>query len=191
VQTKRFHKANVRRAERAASSLGHGSINLVPLVDILTSIVFFSLLTYEGAALAALTAFELTLPPVVIKAQDLTQKSESQLLNLLLAVRVSPDKMIIEHTGAGSQGFRREIVGLAPPSLDTLQSVMTDIKAQFPQNDDALVIPSDDVNYDDLIHVLERIKMARFGSVALGTRARATPVTTGQPAPPAPPAPGA
>jgi biopolymer transport protein ExbD len=186
VQTKRFHKANVRRAERASSSLGHASINLVPLVDILTSIVFFSLLTYEGAALAALTAFELTLPPVVIKAQDLTQKSESQQLNLLLAIRVSPDKMIIEHTGAGSQGFRREIVGLAPPSLDTLQSVMTDIKAQFPQNDDALVIPSDDVNYDDLIHVLERIKMARFGSVALGTRARATPVTTGQPTPPAP-----
>ncbi len=68
---------------------------------------------------------------------------------------------------------------------------MTDIKAQFPQNDDALVIPSDDVNYDDLIHVLERIKIARYGSVALGTHARAAPVTTGQPAPPAPPTPPA
>jgi len=191
VRTKRFHRANVRRAERAASSLGHGSINLVPLVDILTSIVFFSLLTYEGAALASLTAFELTLPPVVITAQQLNQQSESQQLNLLLAVRVSPDKMIIEHSGAGAEGFRREILGLAPPALDTLQSVMVDIKAQFPQNDDALVIPSDDVNYDDLIHVLERIKIARYGSVALGTHARATPVTTTPPTPPTPPAPGA
>ena len=44
----RFHASRMRRAERHAAA-GHGSINLVPLIDILTSIVFFSLLTYSGA----------------------------------------------------------------------------------------------------------------------------------------------
>ncbi len=174
---RRLHRANVRRAERATSTLGHGGINLVPLIDILTSIVFFSLLTYQGAALAALTSFDLSLPPVVVTAAQMSATAESQQLNLLLAVRVAPDKITVEHTGAG--GFHREIVRLDSASLDTLQVLMVQIKAQFPQNDDVLVIPSDDVNYDDLIHVLERIKMARYGSVALGTRARATPVSTG------------
>ena len=51
-----FRRSNQRRAERAPVT-AHGSINLVPLVDILTSIVFFSLLTYQGAAMTALTSF--------------------------------------------------------------------------------------------------------------------------------------
>jgi biopolymer transport protein ExbD len=38
------HRARQRRLERA-SFTAQGNINLVPLVDILTSIVFFSLLT--------------------------------------------------------------------------------------------------------------------------------------------------
>jgi hypothetical protein len=39
-----FHRSKQRRAERAPVT-AHGNINLVPLVDTLTSIVFFSLLT--------------------------------------------------------------------------------------------------------------------------------------------------
>jgi len=43
-----FHRSKLRRAERASATWS-GNINLVPLVDTLTSIVFFSLLTYQGA----------------------------------------------------------------------------------------------------------------------------------------------
>ena len=64
-----FHQSKQRRAERAPVTHG-GGINLVPLVDILTSIVFFSLLTYQGATMAALTAFDLTLPPVVVNTPE-------------------------------------------------------------------------------------------------------------------------
>jgi biopolymer transport protein ExbD len=171
VPTNRLHRSRVRRAELATAALGQGGINLVPLVDVLTSIVFFSLLTYQGQALAALTAFDLSLPPVVVSAEQArAPENANRSLNLLLAVRVSSGGVIIEHTAEG--GFHREIRSLEPPALDSLQAVMTDIKAHYPQNDDVLVVPSDDVSYDDLIHVLDRIKLARFGSVALGTRAR-------------------
>ena len=61
----RFHKIKQRRAERAPLT-AHGGLNLVPLVDVLTSIVFFSLATYTGVALAAMTAFDLSLPPETI-----------------------------------------------------------------------------------------------------------------------------
>jgi biopolymer transport protein ExbD len=177
----RFHRANQRRKELGASSLGHGGINLVPLIDILTSIVFFSLLTYQGALMANLTTYDLSLPPVVVNAEQ-TPKGDKDQLNLLLAVRVSTDRMLVEHSEEG--GFRREIMGLDSTALDTLQALMADIKRKYPQNNDVLVIPSDDVAYDDVIHVLERLKIAQYGNVALGTRSRATPVSASAASPP-------
>src|SRR5215210_957227 len=91
-----FHRSKQRRAERAPLT-AHGSINLVPLVDILTSIVFFSLLTYTGEAMAALTSFDLSLPPVVVTAEQAQQiKNEKQVLNLLVAVRVDNDRLRVE-----------------------------------------------------------------------------------------------
>ena len=173
-----FHRSKLRRAERAPVT-AHGNINLVPLVDILTSIVFFSLLTYQGAAMMALTSFDLALPPVVVSTPEQASKvkSEQDVLNLLLAVRVDNTKMTVEHSGGG--GFRSEIAGLGPASLDQLQTLMTQIATQYPQNHDVLVIPSDDVSYDNVIHVLERLKLARYSGISLGTRARATQVSTG------------
>jgi biopolymer transport protein ExbD len=170
----RFHRAKLRRVERATSSLGHGGINLVPLIDVLTSIVFFSLVSYQGL-LAELTSFDLSLPPMIITAeQPPPSKADNEQLNLLLAVRVQTDKMLVEHSAEG--GFHREIAGLGPTSLDSLQTVMQEIHRQYPQNNDVLVIPADDVSYDDVVHVLERLKLAAYPNVALGTRARSAPV---------------
>jgi biopolymer transport protein ExbD len=175
-----YLRSKQRRAERA-SLTDAGNINLVPLVDILTSVVFFSLLTYQGAALAALTSYDLSLPPVVITAQQAASAQQKDALNLLLAVRVEHDKLMVEHTGDG--GFRKEIPGLQGTSLDTLQSVMADIRRRYPQNADVLVVPADDVAYDDLIHVLERLRIASFSGISLGNRTRATQVAAveGQP----------
>ena len=175
-------RAREMRAQRRAAQFAKFRItelNLVPLVDILTSIVFFSLLTYQGAAMVALTSFDLALPPVVVNTPEQASKvkSEQDVLNLLLAVRVDNTKMTVEHSGGG--GFRSEIPGLGPASLDQLQTLMTQIAAQYPQNHDVLVIPSDDVSYDNVIHVLERLKLARYSGISLGTRARATRVSAG------------
>ncbi len=164
-----FHRTRVRRAARKAATGEH--INLVPLVDILTSIVFFSLLTYAGSALAALTSFDLTLPPTVIEKPDqITQLREKDVLNLLLAVRVYDDRIEIEHSAEG--GFHRRIDGLTGASLDTLEAVMATIRERYPQNRDVLVVPADGISYDAIVGILERLKRARYSAIALGTRAR-------------------
>ena len=176
-----YLRAKQRRTERR-SLTDAGNINLVPLVDILTAVVFFGLLTYQGAALAALTSFELSLPPVVITAQQAaTPAPQREALNLLLAVRLERDGILVEHTGGG--GFRKEIAGVQGASLDTLQTVMSEIRRQYPQNADVLVVPADDVAYDDLIHVLERLRVAAYSGISLGNRTRATQVAAidGQP----------
>jgi biopolymer transport protein ExbD len=172
------HRSKVRRAERSVI-LRHGNINLVPLVDILTSIVFFSLLTYTGEQLMRLTAYDLMLPPTVITADqaDKTRGAED-LLNLLLAVRVEPNRYVVEHSE--ENGFRQEIAR-GPQALDQLQSVMTQIRQKYTQNRDVTVVPSDEVVYDDLVKVLERLRVANYTGISLANRARGeqtTPRTT-------------
>src|SRR5919199_1098150 len=115
----RFHQSRMRRAERAHVGTEGGRLNLVPLVDILTSIVFFSLLTYTGAALAAMTAFNLSLPPVVVTAPEArTAAPDRENLNLLLAVKITGGGVRIEHSDGS---FRRDIAGLDSTSLSQLR----------------------------------------------------------------------
>jgi len=171
-----FHRMRLRRAERSEAMHG-GGLNLVPLVDILTSIVFFSLLTYSGTALAALTSFDLTLPPTVIeKPEDAAKiKNEKDVLNLLLTVRLGDDGLLIEHSADG--GYKKRIDGVDSLNLDAFQTDMVAIREKYPQNHDVLVLPTDGMNYEVVVHVLERLKRARYSGISLGTRARSTAVS--------------
>lgn len=164
-----FKRSKQRRAERAPTTSG-GSLNLVPLVDILTSIVFFSLLTYTGAAMAALTAFDLVLPPVVITSPEEAARirSERDVINLLVGVRVYADRVQVEH----SEGLNQQIAGIDDAALDRLEAVMRQVRQDFPQNADATIVPNDDVSYERVVQVLERLKIAGFTGLSLSNRAR-------------------
>ena len=167
----RFHKLRARQLEREPLT-AHGHINLVPLVDILTSIVFFSLLTYTGAVMTNLTAFDLALPPVVVTAPGTTSGAGPDTTTLILAVGIKPGLIRVEHSNGGAAPFAQNIAGLTPASLDTLESVLKSIKQQFPDNDAAMVVPDDDVAYDDIVHVLERVKLANLPKISLTSAAR-------------------
>jgi biopolymer transport protein ExbD len=164
-----FHRSKQRRAERAPTTSG-GNINLIPLVDILTSIVFFSLLTYTGAALAALTAFDLVLPPVVITSPEEAARirSETEVINLLVGVRIYTDRVQVEH----SEGLNQPIAGIDDAALDRFEAVMRQIRTDFPQNSDVTIVPNDDVSYERVVHVLERLKIAGYTGLSLSNRAR-------------------
>ena len=45
-------------------------------------------------------------------------------------------------------------------------------EAKYPDNKDVLVIPADGISYDAVVHILERLKRARYSAIALGTRSR-------------------
>lgn len=167
-----FHKAKQRRIERHEAH-GHGRINLVPLIDVLTSIVFFSLMTYTGAAMAALTQFDLVLPPVVVTGESPTASADDkEKLTLLVAVRVKEDRTLqVEHSEEG--GFRQVIANYRDStSLAQFEGLMKQIRTRYPQNEDVTVVPDDGVLYDDVIQVLERLKKAEFTGIALASRAR-------------------
>ncbi|GAC1688343.1 MAG: hypothetical protein NVS9B3_06920 [Gemmatimonadaceae bacterium] len=169
----RFHKSRQRRAEREPLT-AHGNINLIPLVDILTSIVFFSLLTYTGAVMAQLTAFDLKLPPVMVTGENArTNAGDQKELDLMLAVRITPTGVQIEH----HQGpFKQAFAGLDSSSLNQVQAVLAQIKQQYPTNDKVSVVPDDNVAYDDIVHVLERVKEAKLNEISLGSAVRSQQV---------------
>src|SRR5215213_8638905 len=165
-------RSQQRRAERAPLT-AHGSINLVPLIDILTSIVFFGLLTLTSGVMSQLTAYDLTLPPVVVTAEtDIGDKKKEEILNLLVAVRIENGGIQVEHSEEG--GFKQRINGLDDRALEQLQGVMTQIRTKYKQNEDVTVLPSDEIAYDDVIKVLERLRLANFRNISLGNRARGT-----------------
>ncbi len=163
-----FHRSRQRRAERAPLTSG-GNLNLVPLIDVLTSIVFFSLLTYTGAVMTMLTSYDLLLPPTVVTAVPPSGGAEER-LTLLLAVKILDGNLRVEHSE--ENGFRQDIRGTDDPALDQLQALMTQIRQKYRQNSDVLVVPSDEVSYNTVIKVLERLRMADFTGISLGARAR-------------------
>jgi biopolymer transport protein ExbD len=164
-----FHRAKQRRQERAPTTEG-GGINLVPLVDILTSIVFFSLLTYSGERMEALTAYDLALPPALVTSPDQTGNlNKNNTLDMVLAVKIEPTKMTVEHSVGP---FHRDIAGTDEKAMDQLQAQMTEIHNQYATNNDVNVIPADDVSYDTVVKVLERLRMARYTGISLNAKAR-------------------
>ena len=176
----RFHKLRARQQEREPLT-AHGRINLVPLVDILTSIVFFSLLTYTGAVMTNLTAFDLALPPVVVTAPTNTPSGQNDTTSLILAVGIKQGGLRVEHSNGGAAPFAQNIAGLTGASLDTLEATLKEIKQQFPDNDAVMVVPDDDVAYDDIVHVLEKVKLANYPKISLTSAARSMQVASTNP----------
>jgi biopolymer transport protein ExbD len=164
------HRSRQRRRERTQLA-GNETINLVPLVDILTSIVFFSLLTYRGELLAELTAYDLTLPPVVVAAPRTAPRPAPEPPPGLV-VRIGADRLEVG-PAAGSAG--RTIGGVRGAALDTLGALAAELRRRFPAARDARVVPDDAVAYDDVIHVLERLRAAGFSAISLGTGAAGAP----------------
>jgi biopolymer transport protein ExbD len=172
----RFHRLRARQAEREPLT-AHGRINLVPLVDILTAIVFFSLLTYTGAVMTNLTAFDLALPPVVVTPTDAQVSAPIDTTKILVAVGIKTGGLRVEGAGSGVQPFAEEFTGLTDTSMTQLRTMLTQIKERYRNSDQIMVVPDDDVAYDDIVHVLEQVKQANFKKISLSSAARSMNLT--------------
>jgi biopolymer transport protein ExbD len=166
----RFHAAKQRRAERSALMAGQ-DVNLVPLVDMFVSILFFVLLTYTGAT-AFLFSYTLELPPVLQTDQQTAGPDDIE-LDQLMTVRIENGGLSVERS-AGN--FRQTIAGLDSVHFEQLQAVLEEQRDSYPRRNQVVVIPSDETAYDHIIHVLERLKAAEYPLVAIGQRARASQV---------------
>jgi biopolymer transport protein ExbD len=160
IARSRFH---ARRRELARA---HGPLNLVPLVDILTAIVFFSLLSAVSLR-TALASFDLVSPPAVADGGSPTQATTAR---PDLVVRVDRHQFVVRH------GDRETLIARLHESDETafaqLRERLTILARALERPAVVTVVPSDDVSYDDVVHVLEQVQQVAPKAVALGSRAR-------------------
>ena len=160
-------RRRARRVHRPSGS-GHVSLNLVPLVDVLTSIVFFGLLTYTGVrALATLTAYDLAMAPSA-DANDGRSATVSTAPWLTLRV----DRKGVSLASPGASVVHR-FDGLTPETLRRVNRAVGELGRGLPPDAGVSVIPADDLPYDDLIRLLDEVRAAGQSRIALGAQPRA------------------
>jgi biopolymer transport protein ExbD len=153
-------------ARRRPTGSGSGSLNLVPLIDVLTSIVFFGLLTYAGSRSATLTAFDLAVAPA---SGGVTGASGAEASRVELMLRVDRRGVTLTRAGGGERRFE----GFSDETLARLNRAVAEYGRGTSAASSVSVIPADDLNYDDLIRVLDQVRMAGQSRIALGIRPRA------------------
>jgi biopolymer transport protein ExbD len=154
------------QARRREAARAHGSLNLIPLVDILTAIVFFSLLSAVSFR-AALASFDLATPPAATDAGDLSRASTPR---PDLVLRVDRSQFVVHH--GNQESFVRRSSDRDDAAFARLRESLIRITNGLGRPAVITVVPSDDVSYDDLVRVLEYVHQVKPAAVALGSRAR-------------------
>ncbi|HJR65796.1 MAG TPA: biopolymer transporter ExbD [Gemmatimonadaceae bacterium] len=154
------------QARRSEFARAHGPLNLVPLVDILTAIVFFSLLSAVSLR-SALASFDLVPPPGTVRADGGT-----------VVAATSPDVVVRvdRHRFVVRRGDRETLISRPDATNEAaftrLRQTLTEVTEGLGRRARVTVVPSDDVSYDDVVHVLEQVQHVAPQAVALGSRAR-------------------
>lgn len=152
---------------RAAFAQAHGSLNLIPLVDILTAIVFFSLLSVVSLR-SSLVGFDLAQMPSAAKVADGATGAPSIVPQVV--VRVDRDRFVVRHSNGETTIDRLRAPG--DVSVATLYQTLASVTSASGRRTQITVVPSDDVSYDDVVRVLEQAYRVDASGVTLGTRAR-------------------
>jgi len=122
-------------------------LNLIPMMDILTVLVIFLLIT---AVFTHITIMELNIP---------TRAGES-------AVNVPNFSIEVIVRKAGLEIANGSSVEAAIPKkddkydLEMLSKMLTRLKAQYPEKEDATVLVEPDIQYDYLIQIMDAIRGA-------------------------------
>jgi biopolymer transport protein ExbD len=139
-----------RNARKARLHKRHQSaeINLTSMIDMMTILVFF-LLVHGG--FIRLAMLELNLP-----ASQSEPSKEPQTLQLEITVRES--EIDIGDRSAGQ--LSRIEKGVDGYDLAKLTEYLTKLKKEFPDRSDATLLLEPSIQYDSLVAVMDRIRVA-------------------------------
>ena len=135
-----------RQARNHARYKGRNDINIVPMLDIFTILVFFLIFT---AVFSKTHIVEMNLP---------AQSSEPLSLpeGLVLEIVVRKDGLVVQDKNSGPlQPFPNTDGNY---DYDGLNSYLTRVKARFPELKAATVLLEQDIPYDTIIATMDAVK---------------------------------
>jgi biopolymer transport protein ExbD len=135
------------RRNHARYHRGRDDLNIVPMIDMMVILVFFLIFT---AVFSKTNILQLNLPANNAAPLDLPK-------GLKLEVIIRPGDLVVNDRNSGplkvlpntAQGY----------DLEGLSAFMQRVKAQFPEMTDATILPSPNVSYDDLVQVMDTVRV--------------------------------
>ena len=136
------------RRNHARYHQGRDDLNIVPMIDMMVILVFFLIFT---AVFSKTNILQLNLPannPAQIV--DLPQ-------GLKLEIILRPNDIVVNDRNSGPL----KVILNTPTGydLENLSVFMREVKSQFPQMTDATMLMSPDVAYDDLVQVMDTVRV--------------------------------
>ncbi len=140
--------ARLVRRNHARYHKGRDDLNIVPMIDMMVILVFFLIFT---AVFSKTNILQLNLPAnSQVATPDLPK-------GLKLEIILRPKDIVVNDRNSGPLK-----VILNTPSgydLENLSVFMREVKSQFPDMTDATMLLSPDVQYDDLVQVMDTVRI--------------------------------
>ncbi|MBI4406052.1 MAG: biopolymer transporter ExbD [Deltaproteobacteria bacterium] len=132
-------------------------LNLVPMIDVVTNLMFF-LLMFAGILPVAI--IDAPQPKIASTAEEVKRAQEEE-TRLALTVWVNNAGLNVKSDWAGSKTFPVRPDGKYP--YEELHSYLVQIHTQKPASKEITVIPSDETLYDAVIQVMDAARELRKG----------------------------
>ena len=127
-------------------------IDLTPYMNLLVVLAPFLLIT---AVFTRLAVLEIYLPPPA--SAELMSKLPSPEEQLVLTISITEKGLVVANGN--------KIISFVQPTskghdLQTLSTVLQQIKARFPTVDNAIILSKPDIAYDELVQVMDATRVA-------------------------------
>ncbi len=140
-------KAARRVTRNHARYRGRNELNVVPMIDMMVILVFFLIFT---AVFTRTNILELNLPGPSADVPDLPE-------GLNLEVIVRKDAIQVADRGTG---VLKELPRIATGyDLKGLSDFLMQVKAKYPDKTNASILLEQDVQYDTLVSVMDKVRM--------------------------------
>ncbi len=132
-------------------------LNLIPIMNLMMTLIPFLLL---GAAFYHIGVIPTSLPTHTPEGTNQPEKTQIVTLNL----QIDAQNVEISASGAGIPEAELEAMGGTFPrkkdgyDLKAIQEAVRSIKESYPKSDTVIVLPADDVIYQDLVDILDVIR---------------------------------
>ncbi len=146
---RRYH--NKRGKEESFDTDIMHVLNLTPMMDILTVLVVFLLIT---AVFTSITIMELSVPTN-------TGKSATNIPNFAIEVIVRKTGLEIAN-GSSVEAAIAKIDGQY--DVNMLSKMLLRLKARYPEKEDATILMEPDIKYDYLIEIMDAVRSAQVPS---------------------------
>lgn len=125
-------------------------------MDIMVNLVLFML--YNITSFLSFTVLNASIPQLAPNAPQSQQQQQKK--SLLLMVRVTPEGFVVDPSVQGGPQIPRAQIPKKANAFDfkTLNSQVTGIKQQFPEETKVLLIAEGTVIYDDVIKSMDSVR---------------------------------